>query len=37
MYSFQLDHRGGQIRDKLSARSSHRRRRRSKNLRYRAP
>ncbi|SNS64536.1 HNH endonuclease [Streptosporangium subroseum] len=36
-YALQLDHRGGQIRDKLTARSQYRRRRRSKNLRYRAP
>ncbi|WP_204018024.1 RNA-guided endonuclease IscB [Sphaerimonospora thailandensis] len=37
MYGIQLDHRGGQIRDKLSARAAYRRRRRSANLRYRAP
>ncbi|MEV6859611.1 RNA-guided endonuclease IscB [Streptosporangium subroseum] len=37
VYALQLDHRGGQIRDKLTARSQYRRRRRSKNLRYRAP
>ncbi|WP_089211419.1 RNA-guided endonuclease IscB [Streptosporangium subroseum] len=36
-YALQLDHRGGQIHDKLTARSQYRRRRRSKNLRYRAP
>ena len=37
-YAIQLDHRGAAIRDKLSARSNHRRRgRRSRNLRYRAP
>ncbi|MDP9846163.1 RNA-guided endonuclease IscB [Streptosporangium lutulentum] len=37
LYSIQLDHRGGAIRDKLTVRSQYRRRRRSKNLRYRAP
>ncbi|MFJ2028502.1 RNA-guided endonuclease IscB [Streptosporangium sp. NPDC087985] len=36
-YAIQLDHRGGAIRDQLTARSQYRRRRRSKNLRYRAP
>ncbi|WP_326829765.1 RNA-guided endonuclease IscB [Streptosporangium sp. NBC_01810] len=36
-YSIQLDHRGGRIRDKLSARAPLRRGRRSRNLRYRAP
>lgn len=36
-YAIQLDHRGAAIRDKLSSRSNYRRRRRSKNLRYRAP
>ncbi|MGW0595360.1 RNA-guided endonuclease IscB [Streptosporangium sp. NPDC002607] len=36
-YALQFDHRGGAIRDKLTARSQYRRRRRSKNLRYRAP
>ncbi|MFF0307689.1 RNA-guided endonuclease IscB [Streptosporangium sp. NPDC004379] len=36
-YAIQLDHRGGQIRDKLSARAALRRGRRSRNLRYRAP
>jgi hypothetical protein len=36
-YSLQLDHRGAAIRDKLSARASYRRGRRSRNLRYRAP
>ncbi|MFC4016337.1 RNA-guided endonuclease IscB, partial [Nonomuraea purpurea] len=36
-YGIQLDHRGAAIRDKLTARSNHRRRRRSRNLRYRAP
>ncbi|MEQ4722759.1 RNA-guided endonuclease IscB [Nonomuraea sp. B19D2] len=37
LYSIQLDHRGGKIRDKLAARSAYRRRRRTANLRYRAP
>jgi 5-methylcytosine-specific restriction endonuclease McrA len=37
VYAIQLDHRGGAIRDKLSSRSNYRRRRRSANLRYRAP
>ncbi|MDP4507267.1 RNA-guided endonuclease IscB [Nonomuraea turcica] len=36
-YSIQIDHRGGKIRDKLTARASYRRSRRSRNLRYRAP
>jgi RRXRR protein len=36
-YSLRLDHRGGQIRDKLSSRAALRRGRRSRNLRYRAP
>ncbi|MGP3957202.1 RNA-guided endonuclease IscB [Nonomuraea sp. 3N208] len=36
-YSVQLDHRGGTIRDRLSARAAYRRGRRSRNLRYRAP
>jgi len=36
-YALQLDHRGGAIRDKLTARSRYRRRRRGANLRYRAP
>ncbi|MFJ2030331.1 RNA-guided endonuclease IscB [Streptosporangium sp. NPDC087985] len=36
-YAIQLDHRGAAIRDKLTARSQYRRRRRSANLRYRAP
>jgi 5-methylcytosine-specific restriction endonuclease McrA len=36
-YAIQLDHRGGQIRDKLTARAALRRGRRSRNLRYRAP
>uniref|UniRef100_UPI001CB718AD RNA-guided endonuclease IscB n=1 Tax=Nonomuraea sp. SYSU D8015 TaxID=2593644 RepID=UPI001CB718AD len=37
LYSIQLDHRGGKIRDKLTARAAYRRGRRSRNLRYRAP
>ncbi|GAA3215873.1 hypothetical protein GCM10020216_023250 [Nonomuraea helvata] len=37
LYGIQLDHRGGKIRDRLGARASHRRGRRSRNLRYRAP
>ncbi|MEO3862047.1 RNA-guided endonuclease IscB [Acrocarpospora sp. B8E8] len=37
MYSLQLDHRGGQIRDKLTSRAALRRVRRSRDLRYRAP
>ncbi|WP_433367234.1 RNA-guided endonuclease IscB [Streptosporangium sp. CA-115845] len=36
-YAIQLDHRGALIRDRLTARSRYRRRRRSANLRYRAP
>ncbi|MER5625030.1 RNA-guided endonuclease IscB [Streptosporangium sp. NPDC002544] len=36
-YAIQLDHRGALIRDKLTARSRYRRRRRSANLRYRSP
>jgi 5-methylcytosine-specific restriction endonuclease McrA len=36
-FSIQLDHRGGRIRDKLATRAAYRRRRRSRNLRYRAP
>jgi hypothetical protein len=36
-YALQLDHRGGQIRDKLASRAALRRGRRSRNLRYRAP
>ncbi|WP_051753755.1 RNA-guided endonuclease IscB, partial [Streptosporangium amethystogenes] len=36
-YAIQLDHRGAAIRDRLTARSQYRRRRRSANLRYRAP
>ncbi|MEU7457182.1 RNA-guided endonuclease IscB [Streptosporangium roseum] len=37
LYALQLDHRGGQIRDKLASRAALRRGRRSRNLRYRAP
>ncbi|MFC3820746.1 RNA-guided endonuclease IscB [Planomonospora venezuelensis] len=37
LFALQLDHRGGQIRDKLTARANYRRGRRSRNLRYRAP
>ncbi|MEV6866495.1 RNA-guided endonuclease IscB [Streptosporangium subroseum] len=37
LYSIQLDHRGRQIRDKLTARAHYRRGRRSRNLRYRPP
>ncbi|AWS46087.1 RNA-guided endonuclease IscB [Streptosporangium sp. 'caverna'] len=37
VYSVQLDHRGAQIRDKLTSRAALRRGRRSRNLRYRAP
>ncbi|MEU6718617.1 RNA-guided endonuclease IscB, partial [Nonomuraea sp. NPDC046802] len=36
-YGIQLDHRGAAIRNRLTARSAYRRRRRSRNLRYRAP
>ncbi|MEV7969006.1 RNA-guided endonuclease IscB [Sphaerisporangium sp. NPDC088356] len=36
-HAIQLDHRGGQIRDKLTARAALRRGRRFRNLRYRAP
>lgn len=36
-YSIQLDHRGAQIRKKTGQRSAYRRRRRSANLRHRAP
>ncbi|MDQ0599578.1 5-methylcytosine-specific restriction endonuclease McrA [Streptomyces canus] len=35
LYHVELQHRGGQIRDKLTARAAHRRGRRSRNLRYR--
>ncbi|MFB9628379.1 RNA-guided endonuclease IscB [Nonomuraea helvata] len=37
LYGIQLNHRGGKIRDKLTARAAYRRGRRSRNLRYRAP
>ncbi|MEV4381944.1 RNA-guided endonuclease IscB [Streptosporangium sp. NPDC049644] len=37
LYSIQLEHRGGRIRDRLTARAAYRRGRRSRNLRYRAP
>ncbi|MGP3913114.1 RNA-guided endonuclease IscB [Nonomuraea sp. 10N515B] len=37
LFALQLDHRGGRIRDRLAARAAYRRRRRSANLRYRAP
>ncbi|WP_253266928.1 RNA-guided endonuclease IscB [Streptomyces sp. NL15-2K] len=37
LYHVELQHRGSQIRDKLTARAAHRRGRRSRNLRYRAP
>ncbi|MGV9375538.1 RNA-guided endonuclease IscB [Nonomuraea sp. NPDC003707] len=37
LYGIQLDHRGGKIRDRLTARAAFRRRRRTANLRYRAP
>jgi 5-methylcytosine-specific restriction endonuclease McrA len=37
LFSLQLDHRGGRIRNRLVARAAYRRRRRSANLRYRAP
>ncbi|WP_371779498.1 RNA-guided endonuclease IscB [Streptosporangium subroseum] len=37
LHSVQLDHQGGQIRDKLTKRAALRRGRRSRNLRYRAP
>ncbi|MGV9374556.1 RNA-guided endonuclease IscB [Nonomuraea sp. NPDC003707] len=36
-FALQLDHRGAQIREKLKQRALYRRRRRSANLRYRAP
>ncbi|WP_235206449.1 RNA-guided endonuclease IscB [Actinomadura welshii] len=36
-YAIQLDHRGARIRKKLGQRAAYRRRRRSANLRYRAP
>lgn len=37
LYSVELAHRGSTIRDKLTARSAYRRRRRTSNLRHRAP
>jgi 5-methylcytosine-specific restriction endonuclease McrA len=37
IFSIDIQHRGGQIRDKLTARAAYRRGRRSRNLRYRAP
>lgn len=37
LVAVQLDHRGGRIRDTMAARAGYRRRRRSANLRYRAP
>ncbi|WP_374207199.1 RNA-guided endonuclease IscB [Streptomyces sp. APSN-46.1] len=37
LYAVELAHRGGAIRDKLTARAGYRRRRRGRNLRYRAP
>ncbi|RVX44816.1 HNH endonuclease [Nonomuraea polychroma] len=37
LFGIRLDHRGGKIRDKLAARTAYRRRRRTANLRYRAP
>jgi 5-methylcytosine-specific restriction endonuclease McrA len=37
LVTVQLDHRGGRIRDTMTARAGYRRRRRSANLRYRAP
>ncbi|MGI5283177.1 RNA-guided endonuclease IscB [Nonomuraea polychroma] len=37
LYGIQLDHRGGKIRDRLTARAAYRKRRRTANLRYRAP
>ncbi|MCX5196995.1 RNA-guided endonuclease IscB [Streptomyces sp. NBC_00249] len=37
MYAVELTHRGGAIRDKLTARAAYRRGRRSRNLRHRAP
>ncbi|MFJ7265822.1 RNA-guided endonuclease IscB [Streptomyces sp. NPDC099050] len=37
LYAVELAHRGGRIRDKLTARAAYRRGRRSRNLRYRAP
>jgi 5-methylcytosine-specific restriction endonuclease McrA len=37
LYSIEIRHRGGQIREKLTARAAYRRGRRTRNLRYRAP
>jgi 5-methylcytosine-specific restriction endonuclease McrA len=37
LVAVRLDHRGGRIRDKMAARAGYRRRRRSTNLRHRAP
>ncbi|MGP3957218.1 RRXRR domain-containing protein [Nonomuraea sp. 3N208] len=37
LFALQLDHRGARIRDRLARRACYRRRRRSANLRYRAP
>ncbi|WP_406418977.1 RNA-guided endonuclease IscB [Streptomyces sp. NBC_00842] len=37
LYAVELTHRGGRIRDKLTARSAHRRGGRTRNLRYRSP
>ncbi|MFJ7270106.1 RNA-guided endonuclease IscB [Streptomyces sp. NPDC099050] len=37
LYAVELAHRGGAIRDKLTARAAYRRGRRTRNLRYRAP
>lgn len=37
LYAIEVRHRGGQIRDRLSARAALRRGRRSRNIRYRAP
>ncbi|MCJ0871289.1 RNA-guided endonuclease IscB [Streptomyces sp. AP-93] len=37
LYTVELTHRGGRIRDKLTTRAAYRRGRRSRNLRYRAP
>lgn len=37
LFAVQLDHRGARIRDRMTARANYRRRRRSANLRYRAP
>lgn len=37
LYALQVNHRGGKIRDKLTARAAYRRARRGRNLRYRTP